>query len=560
MASRPPRGRHQALRRRDRAERRLARRRRRRVLRHPRARPAPARRRLLRTIVGLEKPDDGRRLHRRRARHRRLARRPRHRDRVPEPRALPRQDRLRQPRLPAQAAQGAEGRDQASASSETAEMLHIEHLLDRKPGKLSGGERQRVALGRAIVRDPRAYLFDEPLSALDALLRLEMRTELKHLQRDLGRTLVYVTHDQVEAMSMADRDRRAARGRRPAGRAAGGHLPPARQPLRRDGRRQPADELPARRPRAWHERLARGSRTPSFARPAPRRRPRSASSTDGAACWLGVRPEDVHIDERRRRGIAAPPSTSPSRSAARRSSTSTSATASSRRSRRRRSPWSATSPSGRGSIRGACTSSTRRARRCSPPPAGRVQRGGGAGELRRAVTSAVWRSAPPSAYRQPMRRSAAAAGSAAFFAVAPGVVAGVVPWLLTGWDVRLAARFAPARGRPPDHRRRGGAPARLRPLRARGPRHARPRRPHRAPRGRRPLTTTSATRCTSPCWPASSGRRCCSASPRCSSTAGSSPPRSCRSSSSTRSPPWPAPSARSTSRRTARPYRAGGPA
>jgi multiple sugar transport system ATP-binding protein len=87
----------------------------------------------------------------------------------------------------------------------TAQTLHMEHLLDRKPAKLSGGERQRVALGRALVRDPRAFLFDEPLSALDALLRLEMRAELKHLQRDLGRTLVYVTHDQVEAMSMPDR-------------------------------------------------------------------------------------------------------------------------------------------------------------------------------------------------------------------------------------------------------------------------------------------------------------------------------------------------------------------
>ncbi len=86
-----------------------------------------------------------------------------------------------------------------------AKVLKIEPLLDRKPAKLSGGERQRVAIGRAIVRDPRAYLFDEPLSALDALLRLEMRSELKYLQRDLNRTLVYVTHDQVEAMSMADR-------------------------------------------------------------------------------------------------------------------------------------------------------------------------------------------------------------------------------------------------------------------------------------------------------------------------------------------------------------------
>ncbi len=87
----------------------------------------------------------------------------------------------------------------------TAAVLHIDHLLKRKPGKLSGGERQRVALGRAMVRDPRVLLLDEPLSALDALLRLEMRVELKRLQRDLHRTLVYVTHDQVEAMSMPDR-------------------------------------------------------------------------------------------------------------------------------------------------------------------------------------------------------------------------------------------------------------------------------------------------------------------------------------------------------------------
>lgn len=89
--------------------------------------------------------------------------------------------------------------------TEVARKLYIDHLLERKPAKLSGGERQRVALGRSLVRRPRAYLMDEPLSNLDALLRLEMRVELKRIQQELGETLVYVTHDQVEAMSMADR-------------------------------------------------------------------------------------------------------------------------------------------------------------------------------------------------------------------------------------------------------------------------------------------------------------------------------------------------------------------
>jgi multiple sugar transport system ATP-binding protein len=88
---------------------------------------------------------------------------------------------------------------------EVAKKLYIDQLLDRKPAKLSGGERQRVALGRAIVRNPRACLMDEPLANLDALLRLEMRVELKRMQTELKQTLVYVTHDQVEAMSMADR-------------------------------------------------------------------------------------------------------------------------------------------------------------------------------------------------------------------------------------------------------------------------------------------------------------------------------------------------------------------
>jgi len=86
-----------------------------------------------------------------------------------------------------------------------AEFLKISHLLNRKPGQLSGGEKQRVALGRAIVRNPEVFLMDEPLSNLDAKLRVYMRTELKRLQKELGVTTVYVTHDQVEAMTMADK-------------------------------------------------------------------------------------------------------------------------------------------------------------------------------------------------------------------------------------------------------------------------------------------------------------------------------------------------------------------
>jgi multiple sugar transport system ATP-binding protein len=88
---------------------------------------------------------------------------------------------------------------------EAAGMMGIEDLLHQKPAELSGGQQQRVALGRAIVRDPEVFLMDEPLSNLDAKLRTEMRTELQNLQQELGVTTVYVTHDQVEAMTMGDR-------------------------------------------------------------------------------------------------------------------------------------------------------------------------------------------------------------------------------------------------------------------------------------------------------------------------------------------------------------------
>jgi len=88
---------------------------------------------------------------------------------------------------------------------ETAKLLHLEEFLERKPRQLSGGQRQRVAMGRAIVREPAVFLFDEPLSNLDAKLRVAMRLEIKKLQRRLAVTSLYVTHDQIEAMTMADR-------------------------------------------------------------------------------------------------------------------------------------------------------------------------------------------------------------------------------------------------------------------------------------------------------------------------------------------------------------------
>ena len=89
--------------------------------------------------------------------------------------------------------------------AEASKILQLDGMLERRPNQLSGGQRQRVAMGRAIVREPEVFLFDEPLSNLDAKLRVQMRLEIKRLQRDLGTTSLYVTHDQVEAMTLADR-------------------------------------------------------------------------------------------------------------------------------------------------------------------------------------------------------------------------------------------------------------------------------------------------------------------------------------------------------------------
>jgi multiple sugar transport system ATP-binding protein len=100
---------------------------------------------------------------------------------------------------------GASKEDKEAKVAEAARILQMEHLLDRRPSQLSGGQRQRVAIGRAIVRKPKVFLFDEPLSNLDAALRMDMRMEIGKLHNQLGATMIYVTHDQVEAMTLADK-------------------------------------------------------------------------------------------------------------------------------------------------------------------------------------------------------------------------------------------------------------------------------------------------------------------------------------------------------------------
>ena len=100
------------------------------------------------------------------------------------------------------------GVDKATVTSKVdgvAAILKLEEYMDRKPAALSGGQRQRVAIGRALVRDPDVFLFDEPLSNLDAELRVDMRVEIARLHQEIGATMIYVTHDQVEAMTLADK-------------------------------------------------------------------------------------------------------------------------------------------------------------------------------------------------------------------------------------------------------------------------------------------------------------------------------------------------------------------
>jgi multiple sugar transport system ATP-binding protein len=167
-----------------------------------------------------------------------------------------------------------------------AQTLHIEHLLSKAPAHLSGGERQRVAIGRALVRDPQAYLMDEPISALDARLREEMRVELNRLQRQLGHTFVHVTHDQEEAMAVADRLCIMKAGRvEQVGTPLEVYNSPDDRYVARQLGSPPINFLAGR--------LHAGGRFTADEMPLSART--TAAYGTGDTAWLGVRPEDIGV-------------------------------------------------------------------------------------------------------------------------------------------------------------------------------------------------------------------------------------------------------------------------
>lgn len=163
------------------------------------------------------------------------------------------------------------------------EKLHIGHLLHKPPAQLSGGERQRVAIARALVRDPAAYLMDDPISALDARLREETRVELKRIQRELGHTLVYVTHDQEEAMSIADRMAILEQGQiRQMGKPSEIYDRPASQYVARLLGSPAINLLPLTRAEGWT--AAAGAIT------------LGAQAVPDGAAGIGIRPEDLKAE------------------------------------------------------------------------------------------------------------------------------------------------------------------------------------------------------------------------------------------------------------------------
>ena len=186
---------------------------------------------------------------------------------------------------------GASKAVQKEKGDRVAKLLQLEPLLDRRPAQLSGGQRQRVAIGRALVRDPEVFLFDEPLSNLDALLRVQMRLELAKLHIDLKTTMIYVTHDQVEAMTLADKIVVLEKGRiSQAGSPLDLYNAPANRFVAGFIGSPAMNFLPARAARATDGlRLTVGET--ALALP-----PRAAPVFDGErAVELGIRPEHVQL-------------------------------------------------------------------------------------------------------------------------------------------------------------------------------------------------------------------------------------------------------------------------
>ena len=182
----------------------------------------------------------------------------------------------------------------ATRVGEAARILRLEEHLQKKPAQLSGGQRQRVAIGRAIVRQPKVFLFDEPLSNLDAELRVQMRLELARLHREIGATMIYVTHDQVEAMTLAHKIFVLRAGVvQQAGRPLEALRRP-RQPLRRRLHRLAEHELP-RRHGGGADRDRRHHRPGRHGRTSRRGAPARARPAAGTRVTLGMRPEHLEI-------------------------------------------------------------------------------------------------------------------------------------------------------------------------------------------------------------------------------------------------------------------------
>ena len=235
-------------------------------------------------IAGLEETTAGRDRHRRARRDPARPVGPRRGDGVPDLRALSAHDGRGEHGLRPADEPGAEGRDRRARSPRPPRSCGSSPISTRKPKALSGGQRQRVAIGRAIVRGPEVFLFDEPLSNLDAELRVEMRVEIARLHQEIGATMIYVTHDQIEAMTLADKIVVLRGGRDRAGRRAADALRRSRQRVRRGLHRQPAHELPraaARRGRGAGAGLGRPGGADAGA---PRRRRGCGSACGPSTC------------------------------------------------------------------------------------------------------------------------------------------------------------------------------------------------------------------------------------------------------------------------------------